>query len=781
MILLVRLFVLWFVLTSAAAQTVSALLEWDASLSSDVAGYHVYRRTGADGLFTRLNATLLPSTARSYTDSTVQYGQVYAYRATAVSSTGLESVFSDTVTLDLTDQGPTNRPPEAVDDAAATTAGQPVTIPVLANDSDPDGDPLTVTGVTQPANGSVQVNPNQSVTYTPFAGFTGTDTFTYTISDGRGGTATASVTVTVTQSSTNLPPVANNVAATTQQGQAVTIDVTANDSDPDGDPLTVTAVTQPAHGSTSILSASTVRYTPEPGFHGTDTFGYQIGDGRGGTATAQVAVTVSPTAPESTSLIFPQFVNGGDARGSAKPNSSRIILRNNSSQEAVVGIHFRTGSGAPQAIPIVGVPGPRSDLQRSIPPFGLTEVETDGSGTLRVGVVEVGTLIGEPDKLEGTLVFSLFGTFVSIDSSPVRRNHPVVISFDPHPILGENTGIAAYNPDPENTATVRISLRDETGSASPGATRLVPLGPRQQLLGFVTEQQFFRDFFVSRNHPFLGTMEVAVTEGPEIAILGLTQKTAAFDSALVAYPALDSEETALIFPQFVDGGDTAGSPLPNSSRILVRNGNPFTEAVELAFFDSFGDPIPVPVNGVQVSTLERVIPPLGVARIETDGTGNTKFGVVRLEAEGEMPVSGTLVYSLFGNFVSVGSSPLRSHHQVFVGVNPHPVLGENTGVAIYNPHPTAVATMRLRLRDQDGVVRETFDNLRVEPGEQFLGFVTEEGFFRGFFQSQGQAFLGTIEVTVTSGPQVAVLGLIQKKAPFDSALVAVSTSSHPLP
>jgi hypothetical protein len=92
---------------------------------------------------------------------------------------------------------PTNQPPMATNDAASTTVGAAVTVPVLANDSDPNGDPLTVTNLTQPANGTAQPNTNNTVTYTPNAEFTGSDSFTYTANDGQVDSNVATVTVTV--------------------------------------------------------------------------------------------------------------------------------------------------------------------------------------------------------------------------------------------------------------------------------------------------------------------------------------------------------------------------------------------------------------------------------------------------------------------------------------------------------------------------------------------------------------------------------------------------------
>ncbi|MGH8171781.1 MAG: Ig-like domain-containing protein, partial [Rhodanobacteraceae bacterium] len=196
------------------------------------------------------------------------------------------AVVTITVTLQTP---PPNRVPVALNDTAATAFGVPVNINVLANDSDADRDPLAITGVSAPANGTASVAGN-AVTYTPAAGFSGTDTFTYSISDGRGGTASASVSVTVAPQP-NRPPVAVDDAATTAFGTAVAINVLANDTDPDGDPLAISGVTTPANGSVSA-SGGTITYTPANGFSGTDRFTYTIDDGRGGTASANVTVTV---------------------------------------------------------------------------------------------------------------------------------------------------------------------------------------------------------------------------------------------------------------------------------------------------------------------------------------------------------------------------------------------------------------------------------------------------------------------------------------------------------
>lgn len=203
----------------------------------------------------------------------------------------------------------TNRPPVAQSDQAITESGQAVIINVLQNDSDPDGDVLTVTSVTQPPVGQVQIVSSTQIQYQAPANFTGQVVFSYTISDGRGGTASAQVVVTVNPPTpTNRPPVAQNDAASTVAGQELLIPVLANDSDPDGDPLVVISVTNPTFGQVQIVNSTQIRYVAPAGSSGQASFQYTISDGRGGTASATVTVTVqagsSPPSSGPTDQVF---------------------------------------------------------------------------------------------------------------------------------------------------------------------------------------------------------------------------------------------------------------------------------------------------------------------------------------------------------------------------------------------------------------------------------------------------------------------------------------------
>jgi hypothetical protein len=197
-----------------------------------------------------------------------------------------------------------NDVPVARDDGGITDPATPITLHLLFDDSDPNGDPLLVVGITQPGHGTASLDVGAgTVTYTPMAGYTGIDTFAYTVSDGRGGSATATVTVTVLDAF----PVAVPDLATTARDVATTIDAVGNDTDANDDPLSLAefqatssqggTVTRDDNGTAGDRTDDVLLYAPPAGYTGTDTFTYTVSDGRGGSSTGTVTVTVPDRSP----------------------------------------------------------------------------------------------------------------------------------------------------------------------------------------------------------------------------------------------------------------------------------------------------------------------------------------------------------------------------------------------------------------------------------------------------------------------------------------------------
>jgi hypothetical protein len=225
--------------------------------------------------------------------------ETFTYRV--ADSDGGES--TGTVTVTVTDVAD---PALAVNDTATVAEDSDETeLDVLVNDNaqNPDvGETYTITDVTQPANGTVEIaQDNGSVLYTPDPEFFGTDTFTYTIMDDDGTPSTATVTVTVTE--VNDPPVAvDDVVDDVLEDQTtpVEIDVLANDTTNEaGETLSIDSFTPPpASMGTVTLNNDETRllFTPAPNFNGQATFTYIVSDGRGGEDEGTVTVNVTPVA-----------------------------------------------------------------------------------------------------------------------------------------------------------------------------------------------------------------------------------------------------------------------------------------------------------------------------------------------------------------------------------------------------------------------------------------------------------------------------------------------------
>ncbi|MEJ2475810.1 MAG: tandem-95 repeat protein, partial [Desulfobacterales bacterium] len=295
---------------------------------------------------------------------------------------------------------PVNDTPVAGVDAYTTDEDTALTVSspgVLGNDTDIDGDALTVASGSSPSNGTLTLNADGSFTYTPNANFNGSDSFTYTVSDGNGGSDTAAVAITVKP--VNDPPVAENNAATTDEDAPVkTVNVLGNDHDVDGDTLSVSSFDSASTAGGTVAynddGTFTFTYTPPDDFNGIDKFTYKATDGSAESNSADVTIQVYAVNDA------PSFAGGGD-------------------QNAM-----------------------------------------ENAGTQTVTAWATNISAGPANESAQNLTFSVSNTNNAI--------------FSDQPSIDPGTGTLTYTPVSEGTATVTVVLRDNGGTDRGGVDQSAP-------------------------------------------------------------------------------------------------------------------------------------------------------------------------------------------------------------------------------------------------------------------------------------------------------------------
>jgi hypothetical protein len=174
-----------------------------------------------------------------------------------------------------------------VANAQSATANEDTPKAITLTATDQDGDTLTYSVVTGPDHGTL-AGSAPSLTYTPAANYSGPDSFAFKANDGKADSNVATVTITVTP--VNDAPVANAQTVTTAEDTATGVALTG--SDVDGNPLTYSVVTGPAHGTLSGAAPS-LTYTPTPNYNGPDSFTFKVNDGTVDSAPATVSITVT--------------------------------------------------------------------------------------------------------------------------------------------------------------------------------------------------------------------------------------------------------------------------------------------------------------------------------------------------------------------------------------------------------------------------------------------------------------------------------------------------------
>jgi PKD repeat protein len=192
---------------------------------------------------------------------------------------------TDTATVTITVR-PVNDPPGAAGQNLSTPEDTP--LPVTLTGADVDGDALAFTVVSGPEHGTLS-GATPDLVYTPPRHFNGGDSFTFKAGDGTADSNVATITITVTP--VDQPPMAHGQSVTTPEDTPLPITLTADEVD--GDALTFTVVTGPAHGSLSGAAPHLV-YTPAANYHGPDSVVFQVNDGHSDSNLATVAITVTP-------------------------------------------------------------------------------------------------------------------------------------------------------------------------------------------------------------------------------------------------------------------------------------------------------------------------------------------------------------------------------------------------------------------------------------------------------------------------------------------------------
>lgn len=419
---------------------------------------------------------------------------------------------SDRATVTITVDG-ANDIPTANDDTFVTDKHTPVTTTsTLANDTDPDNtDVLSVDSIDTTATaGVVTDNSDGTFDYDPNGQFdslgdgeSDTDTFTYSITDGNGGTDSASVTITITGA--NTAPAATDDAFSTDEDSALTTgDVLTNDTDAEGDTLSIDSVdTVSTVGAVTNNGDGTFDYDPDGQFEtlaagdsDSDTFTYTVTDGNGGSDTATVTITINgvndaPIANDdafvtdkSTALTGRNVLVDNDSGADSDPEGTALTVTNfdaTSAEGAAVTItangdleYDPTGSAALQALAV----GESADDS-----FSYTIEDAGGStATATVTVTVTGTPVTSTFLSHGSDGIS-GRCSVGFDAIGVDEYHgsaPLTIDFDTVSEVNIVANLPSRIQVPEG---IRTWLGVELSSVSGGSGFLEDVTPTIEILG----------------------------------------------------------------------------------------------------------------------------------------------------------------------------------------------------------------------------------------------------------------------------------------------------------
>jgi len=675
----------------------------------------------------------------------------------------------DSYTYTITDSGGNtstatvtiNVTPVANDDAYATAFNTPITVAatgVLGNDI---GTGLSVTSNTNPTNGSVTQNADGSLTYTPNATYSGSDSYTYTISDGNGGTATATVNLTIS-------PDADDDAYTTPANTVLNVPAAGVLVNDDGTGITVTSNTGPLFGAVTQNADGSLSYTPAAGFSGPDSYTYTITDSSGGTATATVNILVTPTAVDDTYAVAYETTLNVNALAGVFDNdlaTSPTVTANTNPTNGSLTIN---ADGSFSYTPNAGFTGPDS----------FTYTLTDSSGqtstaTVTLNVAPPGAPVANDDSYQTTVDTPLVvaatgvlgndsGTAITVTSNTNPTNGIVTQNADGSLTYTPNAGYSG--PDSYTytitdsalqtaTATVTIDVTpvatDDAYSVAAGATLITPVaGVLINDLGSgltVTNNTnpSFGTLTQNANGSFTYTPDAGFS-GPDTYTYTITDSSGQTDTATVTITvnpvAVDDAYSTSTNTPLVTAGPGVLSNDLGSLLTVTANTNPTNGSVTQNADGSFTYTPNAGYSGLDSYTYTI-----------TDDVGQTDVATVNITVN---PLATNNAYT--------------TNQSVTLTVPATGILGNDAGTAI---------TVTSNTNPTNGTLTQNADGSLVYVPD--AGFVGIDSYTYTITDSNGLTATASVEITVLNLPPVAVDNTFYVDANTATVLSLLPNDSDP--
>lgn len=688
------------------------------------------------------NVEILPGGGCRYTPSLNFSGiDFFTYRISDSSSA------SSTATVDVTIE-PVNDSPVAVDDSFTTIEGASMSLRLLVNDNDPEGDSLILSILTQPANGTVAVQADGSVLYTPLPEFSGSDYFTYSVADSGGEYDSASVAVTVAPIAVGFRAVAD--ALVTNEDSPVTLNILGNDENPDNFLLDLAVQSPPLYGQAEINQDGGLTYIPNADFNGTDNLTYSLTDTEGNTSIASVNISISPVNDP------PKAVDDSASTTEDEPATLQLLANDidieNDELSASLG---STPANGMATISLTGEAVYTPDKNF----FGNDSFTYEVSDGINITSAEVSisvTPVNDPPEAVDDSVTTGTGESVNInvlnnDNDP--EGDAISVSLNSAPENGtvkiQTDGQAVYNPAEDFSGTDSFSYRaaDTSGATSSATVSIVVTGENRPPVAaedsFSIEKKttVIIDVLANDNDPdgdslelvelsppangtaFIKDISGEIEYKPEIWFRGTDtftyivsdgqeEATGIVNVSIISKPSV----LKFSFPRSIDG--ESARLLDTFIGVGIINPNKTEEVISFIGFDETG-------TTRDVIQLGSKLPPQGQVSLMTSELGQTDENVAQLTVEGESgEIQGFFMVgdSTTSRLDGVGGVQIPSRLFYF------PVARENeeadTMLYLINQDSGKTTLISTTLHNQNGEILSTKE-IQITPNGSLSGSVRD--------------------------------------------------------